>query len=141
MSDFNIEKHVPILGGLLLEAVVEDLQAHIAEKRGLKQDTFLAKSGFVVEYAEATSEEERQVTGRKYKARGGNVPVQKGIILKRANDAYGECFKAKYGDDVEIPEVGDTVMFIPGQAYKVDLDGKYIVIKDEDVMLIKRQGE
>lgn len=138
MSEFNVEKHVPILGGLLLEAVIEDLQSHIAEKRGLEKDSHLAKMGFTVEYAEATSSEERQVTGRAYKSRGGNVPIQKGVLIKKATDAYGECFKAKYGDDCEVPEVGDTLMFIPGQAYKVDLDGKYIVIKDEDVMLIQR---
>ncbi len=132
--------NIPILGGILLEAIVEDLQAHIAEKRGLAKDSELAKLGFTVEYAEVTTKEEQAVTGRMYKNRSGNVPAQKGIVLRKATDAYGECFKAKYGDDCEIPEIGDTVMFIPGQAFKVDFDGKYLIIKDEDVMLIQRSS-
>lgn len=137
-SKLDYDKYVPIQGGLLLEALVEDLNAHIAEKRGLKKDSELAKMGFEVAYAETVSREEEAVTGRKWKSRVGNVPVQKGKVLKLSKDAYGEVYHNRYGMDAVHAEVGDIVMFIPGQAFRVDLDGKFLVIKDEDVMLIER---
>lgn len=137
MSDIDC-KVIPVLGGLLLEAVEADVSTHIAEKRGLKRDSDLAKLGFTIEYAEATSREEAAVTGRQWKARHGNVPVQKGKIIRMSMDAYGEAFKSKYGRDTEVAHINDVVMFIPGQAFKVDIDGKFLIIKDEDVMAIER---
>lgn len=63
------------------------------------------------------------------------LPYQRGKILAMASDAYGETYERKYGKDgAPYPVVGDVIYYIPGQAYKIDADGKYYYIADEDVM-------
>lgn len=135
-SKTDLPKTIPILGGLLLQALEDDVDKFLEDKAfaqaGIKkEESALAKMGF------KTVSGETDLEG-KFKVKKGNVPIQKGVIVKMAKDAYGEAFKAKYGDDIDAPGIGDTVMFIPGQAYKTDLEGKYLIIKDEDVMAIER---
>ncbi len=105
----------PFLGRILTEAVDDDVEQHIKEKAGLGRDSLIQ---LPTEYKKTHS-----------------VPIQKGRIIDLAADAFGEAFVNKYGVDTgAVPGLGDVVMFIPGQSYKVDLEAKYHIVSDEDVI-------
>lgn len=108
----------PFLGRMLLEAMDDDVENYMREKAGVAKDSKI-------------------ILPDDYKQKHA-VPIKKGKVIDMAPDAYGEAFINKYGNVGEIPTVGSTVMFIPGQSYKVDLEGKYIMIGDEDVIAFYR---
>lgn len=60
-------------------------------------------------------------------------------VVKMAKDAYGQRYKEKYGNDIDIPEIGDTVRFIPYQSSMLDKEGEYYMITDESVKSIIRK--
>lgn len=107
----------PFLGRILMEAVDDDITAYMKEKAGISKDSLLAlPENYIASHS---------------------VPVKKGKIVDMASDAFGERFIKHYGSDVaNIPKLGDIVMFIPGQSFRVDLDGKYHMIADEDVISV-----
>lgn len=105
----------PFLGRILTEAVEDDVAEYMREKAGISKNSVIA---LPENYMQKHS-----------------VPVKKGRIIDMAPDAFGEAFQNKYGFDVgQIPTLGDVVMFIPGQSYRVDLDEKYHMIADEDII-------
>lgn len=107
----------PFLGRILTEGLDDDVEQHIKQKAGLDKDSLIQLPG-------------------DYKAKH-SIPVQKGRIIDLAPDAFGEAFQNKYGFDTgKRPGLGDIVMFIPGQSYKVDIEGKHHIVSDEDVIAI-----
>lgn len=113
MNDVKLPK--PFLGRILTEAVDDDIEQYIREKAGVSKDSLIALP-------------------ENYKQKH-SVPIKKGKIIDMAVDAFGEAFQNKYGQDVgALPKIGDVVMFIPGQSYRVDIDEKYHMISDEDVI-------
>ncbi len=51
-----------------------------------------------------------------------------------ASDAFGERFKKNYGTDFTAPKIGDIVLFVNNQTFKVDTEGKYHILGDEQVI-------
>lgn len=131
MTPMNLPK--PFCGHMVVEAVREDTAEYMKKKIGLKEDMHLAKSGFTIATGSVQVDEE---TGAQKWVHDSNVkvPLKKATILEMSPDCYGEVYKRKYGEDVgRTPIVGDIVMFIPMQTYKLDPEGKYHLIADEDV--------
>lgn len=64
-----------------------------------------------------------------------------GEVVKKAKDAFGKKYKEKYGDDIECPEVGDSVRFVPYQSSMMDKEGEYYLITDDGVKSIKRKHQ
>jgi len=104
----------PFLGRLLIEAMDADVEEHLKKAVGLSSDSRLALPD---SYKEQNS-----------------VPVKKGRVIDMAVDAFGDAFRNKYGEVGKTPELGDVVYFIPGQSYKIDIEAKYHLISDEDIM-------
>ncbi len=63
-----------------------------------------------------------------------------GIVVKKAADAFGEKYKEKYGKDIDVPEIGDQVRFVPYQSNMLDKDGEYYLITDDGVKSILRKS-
>ena len=63
----------------------------------------------------------------------------KGVVVKLAKDAFGAKYKEKYGDDIDAPQIGDIVHFIPYQSNMMDKDGEYYLITDDGVKFIERK--
>lgn len=105
----------PFLGRILTEAVEDDISEYMKEKAGISKNSLIAlPENYIQKHS---------------------VPVKKGKIVDMAVDAFGDAFRSRYGHDVgEIPGIGDVVMFIPGQSYKVDIDERYHMLADEDVI-------
>lgn len=136
----------PFLGRLILEAIETDLATYINEKRGVneKESPYLKNSGFTVIQAETVLDEYEQAkSGKSYKiSKSGSIPTKKGIVIKMSPDAFGSTFQSRYGEDVgNTPKIGDTVMFIPGQSHRLDLEEKYHMISDEDVLAVYPKKE
>ncbi len=110
----NKELPKPFLGRILTEAVDDNVEEYIREKAGISKNSLIA---LPEDYKQKHS-----------------VPIKKGRIIDMAVDAFGEAFQRRYGDVGELPKIGDVVMFIPGQSYKVDLDEKYHMLADEDIL-------
>lgn len=116
----------PFLGRIIVEVLVESMDEFKRKKAGLDklQDQTFA-SQFVL--VDAPGSDNR-----------ATVPHKKGRIVKMAPDAFGECYKRKYGQDAGRAEVGDTVWFVPMQTYKLDDENKYHLIGDEDILCYQR---
>lgn len=69
------------------------------------------------------------------------VPIQKGLILRKSTDAFGEQFKRRYGSDCETADVGDVVYFIKNQSYKCHVENVYHMIGDQEVMGVIREKQ
>ncbi len=63
-----------------------------------------------------------------------------GTVVKKAKDAFGIKYKEKFGEDIEAPEIGDQVRFVPYQSSMLDKEGEYYLITDDGVKSIKRKG-
>lgn len=64
----------------------------------------------------------------------------KGIVVKMATDAFGNMYKEKYGKEINPPQIGDIVHFVPYQSNRMDKDGEYYLITDDGVKFIQRIG-
>ena len=106
----------PFLGRILMKALDDDVEQFVREKAGLSKNSLIA---LPEDYKQKHS-----------------VPVKKGEIIDMAVDAFGEAFKKRYGEVGYTPVIGDAVMYIPGQDYRVDLEDKYRMIADEDIIAI-----
>ena len=62
----------------------------------------------------------------------------KGIVVKMAKDAFGSKYKEKYGEEIESPNIGDIVHFIPYASNMMDKEGEYYLITDDGVKFIER---
>jgi hypothetical protein len=117
MSDVEskIPSIEPFLGRLLIEIIEEDVEQYMKEKAGIKGESLIVLPDSFTE------------THR--------VPLHRGTILKKAPDAFGEAFKKKMGGDIgTVPEVGDLVYFVPNQTYPIDIDKKYHLLNDTDIV-------
>lgn len=63
----------------------------------------------------------------------------RGEIVKMASDAFGRKYKEKYGEDINPPNIGDIVHFVPYQSNRMDRDGEYYLITDDGVKFIERK--
>ena len=104
----------PFLGRILTEALDDDVEAHLKEKAGIGKNSLIQLP-------------------EDYKKKH-SIPVQKGRIIDLAPDAFGEAFQNKYGNIGPTPGLGDIVMFLPGQSFKVDIEAKYHIVGDEDII-------
>jgi hypothetical protein len=125
----------PFLGRLLIEAVQESVEEHIAKLYKLEQEApSLKEKGFQIVYGEDVMDKE---TGDvKFKVKDKlRTPIKRGRIIKMAPDAFGELFIEKRGTDIgETPSLGDIVWFIPNETYQIDKEGTYHFINDTDVV-------
>lgn len=129
----------PFLGRLLITPIKENLK-DIKEKQAddLLEKTLGVKPGERKIQLISGEKGYNEETGKWDKFEVKNemfLPYQKARVLSMAEDAFGEAFRRKYGQEIkDIPKVGDVVYYIPGQAYKIDAAGKYFYINDEDIM-------
>lgn len=65
----------------------------------------------------------------------------KGVVVKMAKDAFGDKYKEKYGANIDAPQLGDIVHFVPYQSNMMDKDGEYYLITDDGVKFIQRKGK
>lgn len=113
-SKFSTFKHPDhlFLGRIEVEIIKEDVLTYKRELYGLSKDSSLVLPDMDT----------------------GHVPYRLGKILKMAPDAFGERFKRCYGSDFIRPELGDTLMFVPNQSYRLDHAGNYHIIGDEHII-------
>lgn len=62
----------------------------------------------------------------------------RGTVVKMATDAFGVKYKEKYGNEINAPQIGDIVHFVPYQSNRMDKDGEYYLITDDGVKYIER---
>lgn len=65
----------------------------------------------------------------------------RGVVVKLAKDAFGSKYKEKYGSEIDAPNVGDIVHFVPYQSNMMDKDGEYYLITDDGVKFIERKAK
>ena len=105
----------PFLGRLLVEVIEVDVEAHMKAKAGISSDSLIA-------LPESFKDKHR-------------VPIKKGKIVDMAPDAFGELFIERRGSDVGFcPDMNDIVWFIPNETYPVDVDGKFHLVNDSDIV-------
>lgn len=128
----------PFLGRMIVEIVEENVEEYkkkllqkTAEKKGVSSD-FLSK----FEIVEGSINEE---TGSFEIHKQGSLPYRMGKVIDMAPDAYGIRYKQNYGSDGKPPAIGDVLMFVPNQSYKIDAKGKYHIVGDEHVVAVYRQ--
>lgn len=63
----------------------------------------------------------------------------KGVVVKMATDAFGRKYKEKYGEEINPPNIGDIVHFVPYQSNMMDKEGQYYLITDDGVKFIERR--
>lgn len=66
--------------------------------------------------------------------------ASKGVVVKMATDAFGNKYKEKYGHEINPPQVGDIVHFIPYQSNRMDKEGEYYLVTDDGIKFIERKG-
>lgn len=120
------------MGRLLLEIIVENTQEHLREKRGV------TKEGPLKDFVIADGKVDERTGEFRISEVTNKVPYSKGRIMEMAPDAFGERFKQRYGNDVEKLELNDIVWFVPFESYKVDVEGKYHMISDQDIVAFER---
>lgn len=109
----------PFLGRLVIEIVKGDVDDHLKQLNDVNRHETLSKLGFTVEKE------------GKSKVR---VPYDKGRILEKSDDTFGEAFTSRLGSDrKEYPEVGDIVWFIENSTSPLDPKGQYHMLSDEDI--------
>lgn len=131
----------PFLGRLVVEAIKESVEDHLAKLAKLEDYKELSKMGFQIVAAETTVDE---YTGEKklQMKKGIRTPIKRGRILKVSPDAFGDRFLEKCGMDVgDVPTIGDVVWFIPNDTYQIDQEGKYHIINDCDVVAVDEKKE
>lgn len=66
--------------------------------------------------------------------------ASRGEVVKLASDAFGCKYKERFGEEINPPEIGDIVHFVPYQSNKMDKEGEYYLITDDGVKFIERKG-
>lgn len=66
--------------------------------------------------------------------------ASKGVVVKMATDAFGNKYKEKYGHEINPPQVGDIVHFIPYQSNRMDKEGEYYLVTDDGIKFIERKA-
>jgi hypothetical protein len=127
----------PFLGRMVIEVIKEDSDEYLKKK--LQSETgvsneFLNKLEIVRGDIVIDDKTGREV----FKKTTGKVPYSKGKIVKKSPDAFGKCFQDRYGDEMQFPDIGDIVFFIPNQTYRIDVDDKYHLISDCDIVAFKK---
>lgn len=107
---------IPVNGHILIKI---DL-GQVKEDMGLSRDSKLI----------LTDSQERMYAGAS----------SRGVVVKKAKDAFGSKYKEKYGEETESPDIGDIVHFVPYQSNRMDKDGEYYLITDDGVKFIERKG-
>lgn len=64
--------------------------------------------------------------------------ASRGVVVKLAPDSFGSKYRERYGNEINPPEIGDIVHFVPYQSNKMDKDGEYYLITDDGVKYIER---
>jgi hypothetical protein len=118
-----IDEIQPFLGRLLVEVLRDDAEDHV--KARYKAETKVSDE-FLNKFALPDSIKNKK------------TPISKGKILKMAPDAFGHAFSDRYGQDGDKPVIGDTVFFIPNESYKIDVEDKYHLIGDCDIVAFKK---
>ncbi len=113
----DLLKGEPINGHILIKI---DLGL-IKENLGLSRDSVIELSGM----------QEQAFAGSS----------SKGEIVKMATDAFGSKYKEKYGKEINPPNIGDIVHFVPYQSNKMDKKGEYYLITDDGVKFIERKAK
>ncbi len=111
----EIENFEPFLGRIVIEMIREDTVEYMKKQYGMQADSPLALPEDLVKS-------------------GGRVPYKKGRVVKMAKDTFGQRFKDRYGLDGNFPQVGDVLVFIPFESFKLTNDDKYHLIADEDIV-------
>lgn len=134
----------PFLGRMILEIIKESPDEYKKALYGLDAPTddevvSEFRSKFEIVEADVVVDEDGN-TQTISKQNKSIVPFKKGVILVMAPDAFGERYKKNYGTDGgPPPEVGDTVLFVPNQTYKIDAAGQYHIIGDENIVALYRK--
>lgn len=110
------DKAEPFLGKIIVEIVTEDIEDYLKEIHGIGKSSLIVLPDTV---------------------KIGRMPLQKGKIVKKAQDAFGEAFRQRYGNDFKEPKDGDVVWWIPNQSYKIDIYDKFHAITDQDIVLVE----
>lgn len=123
----------PFLGRMVIETIKEDSEDYL--KKQMKKDMQVS-SEFLNKLELVTMQEEIDPeTGRKkFVHAKRRVPISKGKIIKMAPDCFGEAFVNKYGDGFYTPKIGDVILFIPNESFKIDAEDKYHLVCDCDVI-------
>ena len=114
IDDEDILSEIPINGHLIVRVDLEQVK----ENLGLAKDSLI------------------YIPQEKVFASASGLAV----VVKKAKDAFGSKYREKYGEDIEAPEVGDTVRFVPYQSSMLDKEGEYYLITDDGIKSIKRKG-
>lgn len=118
--DFDIDRFKPFLGRLVIKTIgtEQSVQNYLRKQAGLKEDSVLV-------LPETMSEKSR-------------VPITTGEIVIIGDKSFGERFEKWYGKDCaeegKTLKVGDIVQFVETQVNKLDLDGNYYEINDEQIL-------
>lgn len=110
----------PFLGRAILEAIVEDVEAYMKEKSGVSRDSVLAlPDAYKTKYS---------------------IPLKKGKIIEMSPDFCGEKFRESCGSDTAYykPALGDVLWFVPNETYALDIEKKYHLINDSDIVAYEK---
>lgn len=113
----ELSRFKPFLGRIVVEILQDSAEDHLKNKLGAElkvSSEFLQKFQLV-------------------EAQNKRTPISKGKIVNLAPDAFGELFMSKYGH-MECPKIGDIVLFIPNESYKLDVENTHHVINDVDIV-------
>ena len=127
----------PFLGRIFVEVIKETAEDYLNQK--LRSESKVSEE-FLNKLEIVRGETKYDERGQKVfeKAGLGSVPISKGKIIKMAEDAFGTYFMERYGAMEKTPQVGDTVHFIPCQSHKFDVENKYHLINDSDIVAYER---
>lgn len=105
----------PFLGRATIEVIEDDVEGYMKEKAGISRDSLIAMP-------ESFKSKHR-------------VPLRRGKIIEVSPDFCGENFLQKMGGDVGYtPGLGDVVWFVPNETYALDMEKKYHLINDCDIV-------
>lgn len=121
----------PFIGRMVIETIKEDADEYLKEKMGSELNV---SSEFLKKLELQTMDVQVDEHGRKtYIPVKKRVPISKGRIVKMAPDCFGECFVNKYGDVGYTPKLGDIVLFIANESYRIDSADQYHLVCDCDI--------
>ena len=118
--DFNVDNFKPFLGRLVIKTISSEasVQNYLRKLSGFSEDSLLV-------LPETIGDRNR-------------VPVTTGEIVLIGDKSFGERFEKWYGKDCAEEgkklSIGDIVQFVENQTYKLDLEGNYYMISDEQIL-------